>query len=177
LYTFIVVWWRKSPTLLIPACIVAVMWTSTFLFTIISLTINKEHWRVFYGPSPVSSLPLLSCHILTAIRCIFKYWCWIDSQYLVFKIVGEYLWLWLALFVSILCYIPLLFWSLGYITMDDKDPWWKFHVHLKKQGHPDEARLNSFYIIAYAPIPSLVTRFHDTDMNLDSPAIRLSTAS
>jgi hypothetical protein len=69
---------------------------------------------------------------------------------LVFKIVGEYLWLWLALFVSILCYIPLLFWSLGYITMNDTDPWWKFHVHLSKQGHPDKARLNSFYIIVYA---------------------------
>src|ERR1700735_4014890 len=72
------------------------------------------------------------------------------------RIVGQYLWLWLTLFVSILSYIPLFFWAQGYITVDPQR-WWKFRFH-KRIGHDaqsDDAdrqsRRRSLGMIAYVP--------------------------
>jgi hypothetical protein len=38
-----------------------------------------------------------------------QYWCWIREAHLAFIITGEYMWLWLTLFFSLVLYIPLAF--------------------------------------------------------------------
>lgn len=42
-----------------------------------------------------------------------QYWCWLGKGYFGFRPAGEYIWLWLALLVSLLTCIPLalFFWG------------------------------------------------------------------
>ena len=44
----------------------------------------------------------------TKLKIAVQYWCWISKEYLVWRIVAEYMWLWLALLLSLLVYVPLL---------------------------------------------------------------------
>jgi hypothetical protein len=39
----------------------------------------------------------------------------------------EYLWLWLALFFTILVYVPLYLWMRGNLSIPDEAAWWKLH--------------------------------------------------
>jgi hypothetical protein len=59
-----------------------------------------------------------------------QYWCWISQDFVVHRIVGEYLWIWLALLFSLL-YIPLIIWSMGYITPTTSH-WWQFRLSAKR---------------------------------------------
>jgi hypothetical protein len=86
-----------------------------------------------------------------------QYWCWInpDDGFLAERITGEYLWLWITLFVSCLLYgtswrictfiivayafrtlsvVPMFFLTRGNITLD-KDHWWRFKSHPPKEGY------------------------------------------
>ena len=57
-----------------------------------------------------------------------QYWCWISSRYANERIGGEYLWLWLALLISIILYVPLFFWTQGNLSVDP-ERWWRFRIH------------------------------------------------
>lgn len=61
------------------------------------------------------------------------YWCWISPKYPGERLAGEYVWLWLALFTSVILYIPLYFWTEGRLSVDD-EKWYKFHTRNFKQG-------------------------------------------
>jgi hypothetical protein len=39
---------------------------------------------------------------------------------------GEYIWLWMALFASVVMYIPLHLWAEGRLSIGDR--WYKFHL-------------------------------------------------
>jgi len=59
------------------------------------------------------------------------FWCWINPRYTAERLGGEYVILWLALFISILLYTPLYFWSEGRLSVDE-NKWYKFHMHAPK---------------------------------------------
>ncbi|KAI9445882.1 hypothetical protein H4582DRAFT_1804329 [Lactarius indigo] len=78
-------------------CLFAVLWVS------ISNGIHKD----FETPTP--------------------YWCWIGSKYNMERLAGEYLWMWIALFFSVVMYILLHFWMKGCFSVDGKK-WYKFRL-------------------------------------------------
>lgn len=108
LYTFCSIWWGKElRNLAYAAGIIGVCWIFLLVFAITSALVERS--QPFYAPTP--------------------YWCWINSIDLGSRIGGENLWLWLA-FASSVLYIPLFFWSRGYITPPaDGVPWYTFDVH------------------------------------------------
>jgi len=53
------------------------------------------------------------------------YWCWIGPEYKGERIAGEYVWLWIALFATVIMYIPLYFWMKGRLSIDP-EKWYKF---------------------------------------------------
>ncbi|KAI0297085.1 hypothetical protein BC826DRAFT_1002120 [Russula brevipes] len=53
------------------------------------------------------------------------YWCWISPQFKGERFAGEYLWLWVALFASIL-YIPVYLWANGRLSVGER--WYKFRL-------------------------------------------------
>jgi len=79
-----------------------------------------------------------------------QYWCWVGVGHQSLQITGGYLWLWLALFASLMVHLPLFFWSRGNITIKPEDPWWKFHVHRQRAVAGDsKMRCISYSMIAY----------------------------
>jgi len=148
IHTFAVVWCRigHSPRQLqrqlkIAYIVLGFMWLFIILFIVIGVVLHTGHGNFYETPTP--------------------YWCWIGKQYPMERIVGQYLWLWLTLFVSILSYIPLFFWAQGYITVDPQR-WWKFRFH-KRIGHDaqsDDAdrqsRRRSLGMIAYPLVYSVL---------------------
>ena len=60
-------------------------------------------------------------------RATSKYWCFVNADYLGWRVLGEYLWMWLTLFLSFLIYIPLYMWMHGNIIFEDSNRWkWRF---------------------------------------------------
>ncbi|EIN11601.1 hypothetical protein PUNSTDRAFT_25580, partial [Punctularia strigosozonata HHB-11173 SS5] len=106
-HTFVMLWWRKAiHGRLVALIVITCIWLYNILYSIIA-----SRQRQYETPTP--------------------FWCWIGGKgdtYLVDKIFGEYLWLWITLLVSTIVYIPLFFLSRGYITVSQTH-WWKFSVH------------------------------------------------
>jgi hypothetical protein len=104
------IWGRKAVYSRITALTVSV---SIWIFTL-PYTILRSRQKQHETPTP--------------------YWCWIGGKgekYLVDKLIGEYLWMWLTLAASILAYIPLFLLSRGYISIHPLK-WWKFSIHRNK---------------------------------------------
>lgn len=80
-----------------------------------------------------------------------QYWCWVNigHKFLSYRLLVFYAWLWLAMIVSFLGYLPLYFWKRGYITCDPAQPWWRIHF----QRHP--AHRDSFNMIWCVQRPCL----------------------
>ncbi|KAH9978629.1 hypothetical protein BGW80DRAFT_687058 [Lactifluus volemus] len=82
------------------------------------------------------------------------FWCWISPRYGVERMVGEYLWFWIALFASIITYIPLYFFANGSLSVDEKK-WYKFHLrHSSASGRVgcSEARRRDALRLLYLPL-------------------------
>jgi hypothetical protein len=56
------------------------------------------------------------------------------------QIAGQWLWMWLAALISLLLYSLLFLFIQGYITVEPKDPWWKFTIPTREQSKIDEPR-------------------------------------
>jgi len=137
-YTFVLVWWRIGTgerAVYIAWIVVGLIWIYEILY--ISLAAWRFKVDTFFHPTP--------------------YWCWTGKYYLAEKIVGEYFWVWLALFASLLLYIPLFFLSRGNITTDD-NVWWKFHIHRRSPNAPglEGERRRSLSMIAYPLLYSIM---------------------
>ncbi|KIY44568.1 hypothetical protein FISHEDRAFT_51194, partial [Fistulina hepatica ATCC 64428] len=111
LTTFFTFWSGRSIPLSYAYAIVSLQWI--FLFLIVLIPNYRFRDANYQTPTP--------------------YWCWIGSKYLVFRIMGEYLWLWLTLFGSIVAYFPLLLWSRGNLT-NGVDGRWHFSFHRPKDS-------------------------------------------
>jgi hypothetical protein len=150
-YTFSVVWWRiEMSSVRFAWTVVGVIWTYSILF--VMLMAWRYRWDTLFHPSPVwRRIYLLDImHVLTFRD---QYWCWMGKYYIVQKLFAEYFWVWSALFLSIVLYIPLFFWSLGYLT-PDKQVWWKFRIHARtpwaRETDSEINRRRSMNMIAYA---------------------------
>ncbi|KAI9463567.1 hypothetical protein BJY52DRAFT_921209 [Lactarius psammicola] len=79
------------------------------------------------------------------------YWCWIGPEYKLERLAGEYIWMWIALFASVIMYIPLYFWTKGRLSVDP-DKWYKFRLSESNVGYPQRrAALGMlFYPLAYS---------------------------
>jgi len=55
------------------------------------------------------------------------YWCWIGPRFHGERLAGEYIWLWMALFASVVVYLPLHLWAEGRLSIGDR--WYKFRLN------------------------------------------------
>jgi len=74
------------------------------------------------------------------------YWCWIGPKYKGERIAGEYIWLWMALFASMIMYIPLYFWMKGHLSTDP-EKWYKFRLSESDEGY--QLRQAAFGMLLY----------------------------
>jgi len=128
-HTFIAALWRVGLQargvafgMVCLACVFVILWVS------ISASIHKNYYTptpVRYSTPPFSTLPLF-------LTLLGQYWCWISPQYKGIRLGGEYIWLWIALFASLILYIPLYYWAEGRLSVD-KDSWYRFHMSASDQ--------------------------------------------
>ncbi|KLO18373.1 hypothetical protein SCHPADRAFT_993599 [Schizopora paradoxa] len=135
IHTFLSVWVRKDHSVRTAVIVVFVSWTFMGLFVGISAGIHHNYDE----PSP--------------------FWCWVGPNYGGERIAGEYFWLWLALFVAILVYVPLFMWHQGYISIDEKI-WWKvkWYTRYHEDGRDTRNRplASSLKLLAYPVAYSIV---------------------
>jgi hypothetical protein len=79
------------------------------------------------------------------------FWCWIGPHYKAERLAGEYAWLWITLFASVIMYIPLYFWTKGRLSTDP-EKWYKFRLSESDDGYSQRrAALGIlFYPLAYS---------------------------
>ncbi|KAI9463564.1 hypothetical protein BJY52DRAFT_921148 [Lactarius psammicola] len=79
------------------------------------------------------------------------YWCWVGPEHKLERLAGEYVWIWTALFTSVIMYIPLYFWTMGRLSVDP-EKWYKFRLSESDDGYPQRrAALGMlFYPLAYS---------------------------
>ncbi|KAI0314284.1 hypothetical protein OF83DRAFT_1064113 [Amylostereum chailletii] len=148
IHTFNSVFWRKGiHSRRIAYIVIATVWTFVALWVGIGSGVNDSEDAPYFTPTP--------------------YWCWISPRYSGERIGGEYLWLWAALFSSVLVYIPLYFWSQGMLSVDARR-WWRFRVHRPLEVQDLEGRRRRAYTILAYPfaysvvvLPLSVVRFTD----------------
>ncbi|KAF8261259.1 hypothetical protein EI94DRAFT_1746334, partial [Lactarius quietus] len=79
------------------------------------------------------------------------YWCWIGPKYDGERLAGEYIWMWIALFASVVMYIPVHLWMKGHLSVDD-EKWYKFRL-VKSDVEYSQRRATLgilFYPLAYS---------------------------
>lgn len=127
--------WIPSPrSVWIYRTVIILIWVYTVLFVVVA---SYTH-RVSQPTEPhtlfvrlVLSYNLLSCPLNPLLQSPVPYWCWIsggDAE----RIMGEYLWLWIALLSSMLFYTLLFLRLRGNIQIDPRN--WK---HVRFRLHPD----------------------------------------
>lgn len=142
IHTFIVVLWGKLKHQLVVAYVVVTfIWLYVILFVSISVSVHTRDSTYYETPTP--------------------YWCWIGDghRFNAERIAGEYIWLWITLFGSILAYIPLFFWARGNITVS-LEHWWHIRFHSNKENvqgiDPDGRKRRSLGMIAYPLVYSVI---------------------
>ena len=88
------------------ACVFITLWVA------IGASVHKN----YETPTPVRNSPLSFPHYL---HHSGQDWCWINARYSGDRLAGEYVWMWIALFASVMLYIPLYFWAEGYWSVDE----------------------------------------------------------
>ena len=103
-------------------CLVGLVTIFVALWVGIGSGIHKH----YEAPTPVRFFNLFftTCSHQTPFT---QYWCWISPSFPGERLAGEYIWLWLALFASVLLYIPLYFWTEGRLDVDE-ERWYRFHT-------------------------------------------------
>jgi len=78
------------------------------------------------------------------------FWCWIGdgTRYNAERYSGEYMWMWIALSVSVLTYVPLAFVAIGVLRVST-DNWWKFERNGRRDAQVEGQRRRSISMIAY----------------------------
>ncbi|KAH8979953.1 hypothetical protein EDB92DRAFT_1954414 [Lactarius akahatsu] len=114
----------------------------TCLFSVLWVSISNGIHKDFETPTP--------------------YWCWIGPKYIKERLAGEYVWMWIALFASVVMYILLHFWMKGHLSVDG-EKWYKFRL-VKSDVEYSERRATLgilFYPLAYTlvVIPLSVSRW------------------
>jgi len=119
IHTFVLLWVGTAlKSVPIAWIIVGLCWLFDILISLILFLTRPD----FYTPSP--------------------YWCWLNTPF-VYKLLVFYLWLWVAIFVSFLGYLPLYFWGKGLVGRSPGMPWWRFRFEKRKPVK------HAFYLICY----------------------------
>jgi hypothetical protein len=124
--TFSLVWWRRGRSTSGAWIVVVLIWLYAMCFVLLAAKIDGTD--NVYRPSP--------------------YWCSFGKYYLVQKLFGEYFWIWLALLISALLYIPLFLWRRRYITLNP-NVWWRCSFHRRMDGDLDVHRRRSLNMVFY----------------------------
>ncbi|KAH9052527.1 hypothetical protein EDB87DRAFT_1692237 [Lactarius vividus] len=118
---------------------------------------------LLYGAWELQRVPLHSGSLLSQVfSAVLWFWCWIGPKYNKERLAGEYVWMWIALFASVVMYILLHFWMKGHLSVDGKK-WYKFRL-VKSDVEYSERRATLgilFYPLAYTlvVIPLSVARW------------------
>ncbi|KAI9453542.1 hypothetical protein BJY52DRAFT_1088953, partial [Lactarius psammicola] len=91
------------------------------------------------------------------------YWCWINSKYNVERLGGEYVWIWIALFASVIMYIPLYFWTKGRLSTDPKK-WYNYPLGYSLVVLP--LSVVRWSLSSHKKVPSAATFFAVSMFNL-----------
>ncbi|KAH9979159.1 hypothetical protein BJV74DRAFT_131271 [Russula compacta] len=131
-HTFVTVMWRVGLRARgFACCLVGLVWIFVALWVGIGAGIHKN----YETPTP--------------------YWCWIGPQYTGERIGGEYAWLWVALFTSVILYVPLYFWAKGRLSVDE-EKWYKFRTSRPDRGGEYAQRRAALGMLLYPIVYSFV---------------------
>jgi len=90
------------------------------------------------------------------------YWCWVGPNYSRERLAGEYIWIWIALFASVVMYIPVHLWTKGLFSVED-EKWYKLCLAKSNVGYSQRRATLGFlfYPLAYSlvMIPDSVFRW------------------
>jgi len=148
-HTFIVVIWDIRLTENIAYVVVGLTWI--FITWFIAMTVTNHTQGGHFYETPVG------------------YWCWIGTHFTAEQKGGQYVWVWITVFVSFLTYTPLFFWARGNISISEQH-WWKFRTQrsIDAQQHIDPnvdhrwraVRMIAYPIVfAFTTLPLSVVRF------------------
>ena len=133
--------------------VLSVMWT--FILVIVTVPNVIYHKHSYQTPVPVRMLYFYTyTFLILRDNCLMQLWCWIGKDYLEWRLLGEYVWLWLALFFSIATYTALYLWMRGNLVLG-KQGFWRcsFRRVREGEGEADETTLDlrrhSFVMLAY----------------------------
>jgi hypothetical protein len=79
-----------------------------------------------------------------------QFWCWMGgngTQYDRERIAGEYAWIWAALLISVISYVPLSLVALGILRVSPTHRW-RFEVHGRHDAPTDDQKRRSINMIA-----------------------------
>lgn len=81
-----------------------------------------------------------------------QFWCWMGgngTQYDRERIGGEYAWIWAALIISVISYVPLSLITLGILRVSPTQWWrWKFEFRGRHDAPTDGQKRRSIKMIA-----------------------------
>jgi len=134
LWTFITMWWWHLINHLSEHrhrmwSAVLCIWLIVFLVTATPDLIHRREEHRYWRPTPL--------------------WCTISKDYEIVRLLGKYLWFWIA-FLSFIVYIPLALMSRGYLTRDarTRTTWLGFTIH-RRRNHSDRPEFMIYPMIAY----------------------------
>ena len=119
---FVTLWCNKKCTKTVAFIVIGIQWLFVILFVSIGFALHTRSNEYYATP-----ITVMFCHRSRVHRLLIfipQFWCWLSARFNKERIAGEYFWLWLALFGSILLYLPLFCWYLGIIT-PDPSRWYK----------------------------------------------------
>jgi len=89
------------------------------------------------------------------------FWCWIgngsrySSGHYAERYAGEYIWIWVALAISVVTYVPLALVALGMLRVN-ANYWWKFELHKRGEVLVQGQTRRSISMIAYPVVYFIV---------------------
>jgi len=132
LYTFIVVMWGTfRRQLLVSYLAVGFIVTFVVIFIGVSVGTQTHGSQDYMAPD--------------------GFWCWIGgngTRYNAERFGGEYAWMWVALGVSAITYVPLAFVALGILRVSPTH-WWKIEIHPRRDIKAEGRTRRSISMIAY----------------------------
>ncbi|KAH9978595.1 hypothetical protein BGW80DRAFT_1279883 [Lactifluus volemus] len=105
------------------------------------------------------------------------FWCWINLVFVGERLAGEYVWLWITLFASVIMYISVFSWTKGWLSINMKK-WYMFQLSPDyKVGNTDRrAALGLLlYPLAYSfmVLPLSIARWSVPDGHKPVPSVAL----
>ncbi|CAE6442875.1 unnamed protein product [Rhizoctonia solani] len=94
------------------------IWLYFILFVVVGYLVKNNQGQSFFAPAPL--------------------WCFIDSQYVIERIFGQYIWIWAAGLGSIFFYTQLFLCARGNLSFNNERYWpWSMRWHFPAQRLPE----------------------------------------